>query len=543
MNPQAIDRFVITRHFKKRSSTEINTINTMNTPIYDFVTDYMNSGISRLHMPGHKGRGPLGVEIRDITEIRGADVLCEAGGIIGESEANATAMFGTGHSFYSTEGSSLAIRAMLFLALQRARQMQAARPVVLAARNAHKAFLYACALLDCDIEWIYPEETALNSVCACHPTPALVASRLREMDRRPFAVYLTSPDYLGTLADVRGITDAVRTVCESGSAAWMQNTSENKAFAEIPVLVDNAHGAYLHFLPESLHPLDLGAYMSCDSAHKTLPVLTGGAYLQISRRAMEELGPEIRPALSLFASTSPSYLILQSLDLCNAYLADGYPARLAGTIARIGALKAALKASGVPVRESEPLKLVIDASLVRRDSLPGAAGTADPGAAATADPGTAGTADPGTAADPNRSGGAYLAEILRGAGIEPEFADTDYLVLMLTPENPEEDYEKIKRALTDFCRAGGFRPGTPTSPLRLRPLPQALSVREAIFSPHEILPVSGCIGRVCGQPTVSCPPAIPIAVSGEIITEDVIPVFLACGVTELSVVKQTAGQN
>ena len=74
----------------------------MNTPIFDFVTEYMNSGISRLHMPGHKGRGPLGVEARDITEIRGADVLCEAEGIIGESEANATALFGSGHSFDST---------------------------------------------------------------------------------------------------------------------------------------------------------------------------------------------------------------------------------------------------------------------------------------------------------------------------------------------------------------------------------------------------------------------------------------------------------
>ena len=502
----------------------------MNTPIYDFVTEYMNSGISRLHMPGHKGRGPLGAEIRDITEIRGADVLCEAEGIIGESEANATALFGTGHSFYSTEGSSLAIRAMLFLALQRARQMQTARPVVLAARNAHKAFLYACALLDCDIEWVYPEENSLNSVCACHPSPALIASRLQEMDRRPFAVYLTSPDYLGTLADVRGIADAVRTVCERGGAAWMRGASEDQAPAEIPVLVDNAHGAYLHFLPESQHPLDLGAYMSCDSAHKTLPVLTGGAYLQVSRRAMEELGPEVRPALSLFASTSPSYLILQSLDLCNAYLADSYPPRLAGTIARIGDLKAALKASGVPILESEPLKLVIDASRVSSEACPG---------------------------------GAYLAEILRGAGIEPEFADTEYLVLMLTPENPEEDYEKIQGALTRFSRAGGFRrerPGrtggaipagsggsgstvppeerTGAAPLRLRPLPRALSVRDAIFSPHETLPVTGCIGRVCGQPTVSCPPAIPIAVSGEIITGDMIPLFLACGVTELSVVKQ-----
>ena len=514
----------------------------MNTPIYDFVTEYMNSGISRLHMPGHKGRGPLGVEARDVTEIRGADVLCEAEGIIGESEANATALFGSGHSFYSTEGSSLAIRAMLFLALQYARTMPAAsvgplyssadppfasgsaartapdpRPVVLAARNAHKAFLYACALLDCDIEWIWPEDTDLNSVCACHPTPDQITSRLRAMDRRPFAVYLTSPDYLGTLADVRGITEAVRDT-------------------KIPVLVDNAHGAYLHFLPESLHPLDLGAFMTCDSAHKTLPVLTGGAYLQVSNTAMDLLGPEIRPALSLFASTSPSYLILQSLDLCNAYLADGYRERLAGTIARADALKASLRAAGVPVLDSEPLKLVIDAS---------GAGSTCREAGSTC----------------GEAGGALLAEVLRASGVEPEFADANYLVLMLTPENPVSDYEKVRTALAAFAESGGFCRASAASvlrdscpgdaaagnggafaasapPLRLRPLPRACSVREAVFSPHETLPAAACIGRVCGQPTVSCPPAIPIAVSGEMITEDLIPVLLACGVTELSVIKR-----
>ena len=522
----------------------------MNTPIYDFVTEYMNSGISRLHMPGHKGRGPLGVEARDVTEIRGADVLCEAEGIIGESEANATALFGSGHSFYSTEGSSLAIRAMLFLALQYARTMPAAsvgplyssadppfasgsaartapdpRPVVLAARNAHKAFLYACALLDCDIEWIWPEDTDLNSVCACHPTPDQITARLRAMDRRPFAVYLTSPDYLGTLADVRGITEAVRDT-------------------KIPVLVDNAHGAYLHFLPESLHPLDLGAFMTCDSAHKTLPVLTGGAYLQVSRNAMELLGPEIRPALSLFASTSPSYLILQSLDLCNAYLADGYKTRLSGTIDRNEALKTDLREAGVPVLDSEPLKLVIDAS--------GAGGNAggrndcpDAGRIDCPDAGRIDCPDAGC----RETGGALLAEVLRAADIEPEFADADYLVLMLTPENPESDYTKVRNALTAFAKSGGF-PRTPASPasplrprpltpLRLRPLPRACSVREAVFAPHETLPVTACIGRVCGQPTVSCPPAIPIAVSGEVITEDLIPVFLAYGVRELSVVKNS----
>ena len=74
----------------------------METPIYNFVKKYAESGISRLHMPGHKGSGPLGIEAFDITEIAGADVLSEAEGIIGESEKNLTSLYNSGASFYST---------------------------------------------------------------------------------------------------------------------------------------------------------------------------------------------------------------------------------------------------------------------------------------------------------------------------------------------------------------------------------------------------------------------------------------------------------
>ena len=88
----------------------------MNTPILDFVREYERRGALRLHMPGHKGEGALGCESRDITEIGGADSLYEAHGIIRESEANASALFGC-PTFYSAEGSSLGIRAMLYLAL------------------------------------------------------------------------------------------------------------------------------------------------------------------------------------------------------------------------------------------------------------------------------------------------------------------------------------------------------------------------------------------------------------------------------------------
>ena len=118
----------------------------MNTPILDFLKGYQIEGMSRLHMPGHKGRGPLGVEGFDLTEIKGADSLYEADGIISQSEANAARLFGSRRTFYSTEGSSQCVRAMLVLALWN--RPTGTAPVVLAGRNAHKAFLYAAALLD-----------------------------------------------------------------------------------------------------------------------------------------------------------------------------------------------------------------------------------------------------------------------------------------------------------------------------------------------------------------------------------------------------------
>ena len=89
----------------------------METPIYDFLRRYDGAGMARFHMPGHKGKEFLGCEHLDITEVKGADALYEAEGIIAQSEANATALFGSRRTCYSTEGSSQCIRAMMYLAL------------------------------------------------------------------------------------------------------------------------------------------------------------------------------------------------------------------------------------------------------------------------------------------------------------------------------------------------------------------------------------------------------------------------------------------
>ena len=112
----------------------------MSTPICDFVRDYCDTVALRLHMPGHKGRGELGCEALDITEVPGADDLACPEGVILESEENTTELFGSRHSFYCTGGSSQCVKAMLHLAY--IYRPEGATNRVLAARNAHKSFLH-----------------------------------------------------------------------------------------------------------------------------------------------------------------------------------------------------------------------------------------------------------------------------------------------------------------------------------------------------------------------------------------------------------------
>lgn len=445
----------------------------MTTPIVDFVNAYTRSGTTRAHMPGHKGVVRLGYEPLDITEIRGADALYEAEGIIRQSEENASRLFGFGRTLYSTEGSSQCIRAMLFLTM--GEQKMGERPLILAARNVHKAFIHACALLDLEVEWLMPEDGS-RELCSCPITPAGLEEKLTTCARKPFAVYLTSPDYLGGTADIAGLAS----VCHAHG---------------LPLLVDNAHGAYLRFLEASRHPIDQGADMTCDSAHKTLPVVTGGAYLQISGEMEQKLTRDPKLALGLFGSTSPSYLILQSLDLCNRLLAEGYTEAIRTTCQRVSVLAEELRKIGFDARanEGDPLKLVI------RDVR----------------------------------GGTVLAQLLRERGIEVEFADRTAVVLMLTADNSREDFEKIRDAFASIGAAGPAAEDLPQLP---EPK-QVMTIRQAVFAAVEVIPSHLAEGRICAAPTVSCPPAVPIAVSGEIITKEAVQTLQAYGIMEIEVVR------
>ncbi|MBR6767787.1 MAG: PLP-dependent transferase [Clostridia bacterium] len=445
----------------------------MNTPIADFVKSYALSDISRLHMPGHKGRAVLGCEPFDITEIAGADSLYEADGIIARSEENAAALFGSRRTFYATGGSSQCVRAMLHLLVTLCPANS--RPVILAARNVHKSFVHAAALIGFEVVWLWPEGSRA-SLCACPVTAEQLERALDAMDAPPAAVYLTSPDYLGGIQDIA----ALSRVCHDHGTR---------------LAVDNAHGSYLHFCEPAMHPMDLGADICCDSAHKTLPVLTGGAYLHLSRSLPEIFDEQAREALVLFGSTSPSYLTMCSLDMCNAYLADGYRQDLAETIGKIDRFCLRLAEKGWKYTHDEPLKVTIHASL-------------------------------------SGVSGHEAAERLRKGGIEMEYADPDDVVLMISPMNRKDDLEKVLDAIG--------MPGARVSgrmPLPVSAGKQAMTIREAFFAPRETISVNKAAGRICAVPTVSCPPAIPIAVSGEIITEEAVRLFEYYGMKTVKVLK------
>lgn len=446
----------------------------MDTPIVDFVRRYCQSDPLRLHMPGHKGIGPLGFESLDITEFAGADDLHAPEGIIRESEANASALFGA-QTVYSTEGSSQCIRVMLHLAAVYAKRC-GRKPLIAAGRNAHKAFLSAAALLDLDILWLWPQQE--SSYLSCQLTAEDLEQALLDAPDLPAAVYLTSPDYLGNITDIA----ALAKVCHEHS---------------ILLLVDNAHGAYLRFLSPSQHPMDLGADLCCDSAHKTLGVVTGGAYLHISRNMPAFFRTHVKDAMALFGSTSPSYLILQSLDAANAALAEVFPRQLAELLAQLQPLRLRLAAQGYTLLGDEPMKLTLDAKAYGYE-------------------------------------GTELAELLHQRGLVCEFADPDFVVLMPSPQTGAGDLARMEDILCVIPRRD---PITTTPPALSRPQ-KVMSVRQAALAPQRYVDAARSEGLVLAAASVGCPPAVPIVACGERIDRTAVEAFRYYGIEQCAVVDE-----
>lgn len=441
----------------------------MNTPIADFTDEYAGRKIIRAHMPGHKGK--YGNDL-DITEIKGADSLFEASGIIRESEENASKIFGSYKTLFSAGGSTLCIQTMLALLTAGGSRK------VAAARNCHRAFLSACAMLDIDVEWIYPKYE--SSMVSGKITAEAVESAIKAAGS-PDCVYITSPDYLGVMADIRSIAEA----CHRHG---------------VKLAVDNAHGSYLRFIYDEngvpMHPLFQGADICCDSAHKTLPVLTGGAYLHIAHEGTEKYEGQAKEIMSMFGSSSPSYLILRSLDMCSEFMERDGDRYFHDMRAASEEIKARLSPYWT-IEETECGKLTIFAP----------------------DAGLTGT---------------ELGERFHINGVECEYCDMTHTVLMLTGLSVNEIYgiaesaEKIRqpRIRIDVPIFTGFAPPE-----------KKLSIREAAFSESENIPAENAAGRICAKAVSCCPPGIAVVAGGEIFSDESIKILKNYSIFNVNVVK------
>ena len=440
----------------------------MNTPIIDFLKNYADSGTLRCHMPGHKGTVSDAVSAAfDITEISGADSLFEAEGIIAQSEKNMSRLYGSAATVYSAGGSTLCIQAMLTIMKREGRR-------VLAVRNVHRAFLNAAALLGLEVDWLIPHYS--DGILSGSIDIAAAEAALRGFGEDTCCVYITSPDYTGRMADIPALAE----LCRKYGAR---------------LIVDNAHGAHLAFMPVNMHPIALGADMCCDSAHKMLPALTGAAMLHTSR---PEYAGLLKPAMGLFGSTSPSYLIMASLDSCCRYISENIRRDISDNIADIQNFRRHFK-DRLRFADGDPFHITICAAESGYD-------------------------------------GNDIAQRLRENGCECEYSDSSLIILLMSPVNRSGDYIKLTAALEKaLCSAvkavpvhEAFTPGLPE---------KAMSVREAVFAPCEDIPVELAEGRICGAVRVPCPPAVPIAASGEIIDRNCINIFKRYGIFTVNVVK------
>lgn len=442
----------------------------MKTPIVSFLKSYQEKSPVRMHMPGHKGAGILGFEGMDLTEIYGADELFAAEGIIKESEQNASSLFGC-PTYYSTQGSTLCIQTMCTILCQDAKS-KGKKPKILAGRNAHRSFIHAAALLDFDIAWLYGNSDYLS----CKISTETLEKEI--LENNPTAVYLTNPDYLGNLLDIKSLAS----ICKKH---------------DVLLAIDNAHGAYLRFLEPSLHPIDLGADLCCDSAHKTLPVLTGGAYLHLSDSLNQVWKNDVKHFMEYFSSTSPSYLIMASLDATNEVLDTTFKKSLSECIQRVDVLKNALIQHGYTILSGEPMKITIS----------------------TKEFGYTGN---------------EIANLLMECDIYPEFYDSDYIVLMPSPYNTKDDLKRLETCLCKIERKSVVFNSFP----KLERARKVMNVRQALFAQSTMIEVSKSLGQVCSSVSVSCPPAILPVIPGEVISESSIEVMKYYGIETVRVVKE-----
>lgn len=415
----------------------------MSTPLYDQIKSFAGKNPLRMHMPGHKGKflpipelaalAPL-----DFTEIGPTGNLFEAGEPFDRAQALWARAAGFEVCQFLTGGSTLGIYAAMTLCCRPGDR-------VLVDRGCHRSVYHALALLDLDP--VYLERPWLEQDSIAGPVSPQNVEKLLNLHPDIKTVCITSPTYSGILSDVAEIAHMVH--ARGGN-----------------LIVDGAHGAHLPFLGVDAFG---GADLVVMSAHKTLPAMGQSALLLC--RGFD--AAQVRRAVTMYSTTSPSYPMAISLDGARAWMEGEGRGEYRRVERRVRHLRRTFPSLGEGLR-LDPTRLTLKVK-----------------------------------------DGPAFARRLEQENIWCEMEDGGHVILILTAQDSDRDLDRLEAVLSTLKEQFGD-----CSPIPAPPLPRRItSPRQAQFAPTEVLPLDQCQGRISAQELAPYPPGVPVVAAGEEISK------------------------
>ena len=440
--------------------------------LYATLSSYGESDYYPYHMPGHK-RNKLAGDMAqyygiDITEIDGFDDLHHADGILWDVMQRANRLYGAEETFYIVNGSTCGVLASIMTATERGSEL-------LIARNCHKSVYHAAILQELQLHYYYPP--ILEEYGICDGVDADGIDCLLEEHPNSRAVVITSPTYEGIVSDIKTIAEVVH--------------KRNKI-----LIVDEAHGA--HFGLDENMPRSAvvgGADLVIHSLHKTLPAMTQAALLHVQGDRIDRR--KLRGYLAMLQTSSPSYVMMASMDSCIRYVEKHGAERFVFMRQQYNIFCKKMEACrhiriGKMKKVSEKFHFLTDWDIgklvisVRYTSM----------------------------------SGRKLYDILREEyHLQMEMAASDYVLAIMTIMDTEEGWQRLADALLEIDGRIEGKLGEITIATELVPPTTALTAAGAFHSSREEVPLEEAVERTSADFINLYPPGIPILVPGEVISE------------------------
>lgn len=437
--------------------------------LWDKLTELSDSNMYPFHMPGHKRNPDSCMNTgflfdHDITEIDDFDNLHDAKDILYNCQSRANSLYKAGETFFLVNGSTCGV-------LSAVSAVTGDGDTILVARNCHKSLYHAAYLRNLELEYLYPRN--VNGFDFCGAVEPKDVEDALSHDRAIKAVFITSPTYEGVYSDIKAIADIVHSY-------------------GIPLIVDEAHGAHLGIakgMPQGA--IAGGADLVIHSLHKTLPCVTQTALLHVNGDIVDR--DRLKRFLKIYQSSSPSYLLMASIDDCISYMSnsgDSWSNNLLHYHESI--LDAANKLTHLRVADykivDDPCKIVISC---KNTSI----------------------------------NGNQLYDLLRlKYGLQPEMACDTYVLMIITGMDTQEGIDRLIEALEGIDAF--IKSKAPVSDDSIQAKRQIavrhMTIRAAWDSDQEYTFLDAAAGRVSGDFINLYPPGIPIIVPGEVISKEII---------------------